>query len=75
VRRLDLGPQGGSVVFEERHFIDPATVVRLIQKSPREYRLEGPVKLRISRAMPQEEARFEFAADLMKRLGAKAQAK
>ena len=75
VRRLDLGPQGGSVVFEERHCIDPGTVVRLVQKSPREYRLEGPLKLRVSRPLPQEEARFEFAAELMKRLGAKSAAK
>ena len=75
VRRLDLGPQGGSVVFEERHSIDPGVVVRLVQKAPREYRLEGSLKLRVSRPLPQEEARFEFAADLMKRLGAKAAAK
>ncbi|HWG31298.1 MAG TPA: transcription-repair coupling factor [Steroidobacteraceae bacterium] len=75
MRRLDLGPQGGTVVFEERHSIDPGVVVRLVQKAPREYRLEGPLKLRVSRPLPQEEARFEFAADLMKRLGAKAPAK
>jgi len=72
IRRLDLGPQGGTVLFEEKHAIDPGTVVRLIQKAPREYRLEGPLKLRVSRALPAEEARFDFAADLMKRLGAKA---
>jgi len=68
VRRLDIGPQGGSVTFEERNSIDAGTVVRLIQKAPREYRLEGPLKLRISRTLPSEEARFEFAADLLKRL-------
>ena len=68
VRRLDLGPQGGSVMFEERNRIDAATVVRMIQKAPREYRLEGPLKLRISRALPTEEARFEFAAELLKGL-------
>jgi transcription-repair coupling factor (superfamily II helicase) len=69
VRRLDLGPQGGSVLFEERSAIDPATVVRLIQKSAREYRLDGPLKLRVSRQLPAESARFEFAAQLLKRLG------
>jgi transcription-repair coupling factor (superfamily II helicase) len=69
VRRLDLGPQGGTVVFEERSAIDPATVVRLVQKSAREYRLEGPLKLRVSRQLPAESARFEFAAQLLKRLG------
>ena len=69
VRRLDLGAQGGSVLFEERSRIDPATVVRMIQTGAREYRLEGPLKLRVSRQLPTENARFEFAADLLRRLG------
>src|SRR2546421_809089 len=69
VRRLDLGPQGGSVLFEERSAIDPATVVRIIQTGARQYRLEGPLKLRVSRQLPTESARFEFAADLLRRLG------
>jgi transcription-repair coupling factor (superfamily II helicase) len=69
VRRLDLGPQGGSVLFEERSGVDPATLVRMIQKSAREYRLEGPLKLRVSRSLPAEGARFEFAAQLLRRLG------
>jgi transcription-repair coupling factor (superfamily II helicase) len=71
IRRLDLGPQGGSVTFEERNSIEPAAVVRLMQQAPREYRLEGPLRLRITRAMPAEEARFEFGGSLMKRLAAK----
>jgi len=71
IRRLDLGPQGGSVTFEQRNSIDPAAVVRLIQQAPREYRLEGPLRLRITRAMPTEEARFDFGASLMKRLAGK----
>jgi len=69
VRRLDLGPQGGSVLFEERSGVDPATLVRMIQKGAREYRLEGPLKLRVSRQLPAESARFEFAAQLLRSLG------
>ncbi len=72
IRRLDLGPQGGSVTFEERNAIEPAAVVRMMQQAPREYRLEGPLRLRISRAIPTEEARFDFGASLMKRLAARA---
>jgi len=68
VRRLDLGPQGGSIVFEERNQLDPATVVRMVQKNPREYRLEGSLKLRVSRALQTDESRFEYAGELMKRL-------
>jgi transcription-repair coupling factor (superfamily II helicase) len=68
VRRLDLGPQGGYVSFEERNGIDPAAVVRMLQKNPREYRLEGPLKLRVSHALPTEDARFDFAAQLLRAL-------
>jgi transcription-repair coupling factor (superfamily II helicase) len=68
IRRLDLGPQGGYVIFEEKNSIDPAAVIRMLQKAPREYRLEGPLKLRISRPMEKEEVRFDFATDLLKRL-------
>ncbi len=68
IRRLDLGPQGGYVIFEEKNSIDPAAVIRMLQKAPREYRLDGPLKLRISRPMEKEEVRFDFATDLLKRL-------
>ena len=69
VRRLDLGAQGGSVSFEQRSRIEPATLVRLIQKHAHEYRLEGPLKLRVTRQLGTEASRFEFATDLLKRLG------
>jgi transcription-repair coupling factor (superfamily II helicase) len=69
VRRLDLGPQSGSVLFEPDSSIDPATLVSLVQRGAREYRLDGPLKLRVSRELPTENARFEFAAELLKRLG------
>ena len=68
VRRLDLGAHGGYVLFEERNHIDAGAVIRMIQRSSREYRLEGPLKLRISRTLPTEAARFEFAGQLLQRL-------
>jgi hypothetical protein len=40
----------------------------MLQKNPREYRLEGPLKLRVSRPLEKDEARFEFAGTLMKNL-------
>jgi len=74
IRRFDLGAQGGTITFEEQNSLDPATVVRMIQMNPRVYKLEGPLKLRVSRPVQTEEARFEFAADLMMRLGEKPKA-
>ncbi len=68
VRRLDLGPQGGYVLFERENGIDPATVIGLIQREPRQFRLEGPLKLRVSRSLGEEPKRFEFAGALLERL-------
>ena len=69
VRRLDLGAQGGTVLFEEHARVDPATLVRMIGQGQREYRLDGPLKLRVTRALPAESARFDYAAQLLQRLG------
>jgi transcription-repair coupling factor (superfamily II helicase) len=68
VRRLDLGPQGGSVSFEAENSVNAGAVLRLVQREARHYRLDGPLRLRISRAFPKEAERFSFAAELLKRL-------
>jgi transcription-repair coupling factor (superfamily II helicase) len=69
VRRLDLGPQGGSVQFEARNQVNAAAVIALIQRPARDYRMEGPLKLRFTRALSAIPARFEFAARLLEMLG------
>jgi transcription-repair coupling factor (superfamily II helicase) len=70
LRRLELGPAGGSVQFEEHNRVDTARVLALVQRQGREFRLEGPLKLRITRALPKLEQRLEYAQQLMQRLGA-----
>jgi hypothetical protein len=42
----------------------------MLQKQPREYRLEGPLKLRITRPLVKETDRFAYARELLARLGA-----
>jgi transcription-repair coupling factor (superfamily II helicase) len=63
IRRLDLGPQGGYALFEEQNQVDPRAVIRLVQHPPGrdkgDYRLEGPLKLRISHETDEAE-RFDF---------------
>ena len=71
IRRMDMGAGGGTILFEEQNRIDPMTVIQMIQGEPLEYRLEGSLKLRVARLLTTEAARFEFAADLMRRLAQK----
>jgi len=70
VRKLDLGAQGGYLLFEARNSVDPRAIVRLVQGQPQEYRLDGALKLRVSRDLEEDEERFEFAAGLLARLRA-----
>ena len=72
VRRLDLGPQGGSVLFEAENKVDAASVIRLIQRPAHDYRMEGPLKLRFNRGLSAIPARFEFAQQLLNELAGSA---
>jgi len=64
LRRLDVSAQSSYLVFEEKNSVDPGAVIRLLQKEPRVYRMEGPLKLRIVRGA-EPAARFEFAQRLL----------
>jgi len=68
IRRLDFGAHGGYVLFETDNRIEPQAVIRLLQDRSREYKLEGPLKLRISRELDDEAERYEFVASLLQRL-------
>jgi len=45
--RIDVGDDGGTLVFGEPERIDPLRLVRLIQGAPRHYRLDGDQRLRL----------------------------
>jgi transcription-repair coupling factor (superfamily II helicase) len=68
IRRLDLGREGGYALFEEKNQVDPRAVIRLVQHPDRDYRLEGPLKLRISRETEDDAERFEFAEKFLAEL-------
>ncbi|HEY1724689.1 MAG TPA: transcription-repair coupling factor [Steroidobacteraceae bacterium] len=69
LRRLELAASGGSVQFEEHNQVDTARVLALVQRQAREFRLEGPLRLRITRALPKADQRFDYARELLQRLG------
>ncbi|ENE1250115.1 transcription-repair coupling factor [Stenotrophomonas maltophilia] len=65
IRKLDLGENGGRIVFESKPNIDPMVVIQLIQKQPNLYAMEGPDKLRIKHPLPLPEDRFNAARALL----------
>ncbi|WP_313248710.1 transcription-repair coupling factor [Stenotrophomonas indicatrix] len=65
IRKLDLGENGGRIVFESKPNIDPMAVIQLIQKQPNLYAMDGPDKLRIKHPLPLPEDRFNAARALL----------
>jgi len=68
IRKIDIGANGGRLLFGESPDVDPAAVVRLIQSEPGTYRLVGTDKLRISMELEDVEARAEAVEALLDRL-------
>jgi len=65
IRKLDAGPPGGYVLFDENNPIDPQAVIRLVQKASRGYRLDGPLKLRFTWRAESDDDRFSLVEKLL----------
>jgi transcription-repair coupling factor (superfamily II helicase) len=70
IRKIDAGASSGYILFEEQNRIDPKRVLKLIQGKPKEYRLDGPLKLRFGHVARTEEALFTRVEELVDQLDA-----
>jgi transcription-repair coupling factor (superfamily II helicase) len=75
LRKIDVGPGGGSVTFERDTRVEPATLIRYVQQNSRTHRLEGGTKLRFTVKLEQDEQRFAAVEQLLEALQKPAAAK
>jgi transcription-repair coupling factor (superfamily II helicase) len=68
IRKIDAGASSGYILFEEQNKIDAKRVLKLIQGKPKEYRLDGPLKLRFGHVARTEEALFTRVEELVDQL-------
>ena len=68
IRKLDVGPGGGSVTFERDTRVEPATLIRYVQQNSRTHRLEGGTKLRFTLKLEKDEQRFAAVEQLLEAL-------
>jgi transcription-repair coupling factor (superfamily II helicase) len=68
VRKLELGAQGGRVLFRAKPNIDPGTVIKMIQRLPKVYALDGPDKLKIRVELPGAAERIRVAGEILQAL-------
>jgi len=69
IRKIDAGAAAGAITFDADNKVDPKRVLKLIQGKPKEYRLEGPLKLRFGHIARTEDALFERIEQLLDQLG------
>jgi transcription-repair coupling factor (superfamily II helicase) len=65
IRKIDAGASNGYILFDEQNKIDPKRVLKLIQGKPKEYRLDGPLKLRFAHIARSEDALFTRVEQLL----------
>ncbi|MEP7041895.1 MAG: transcription-repair coupling factor [Dokdonella sp.] len=71
IRKFEIGPNGGRVIFRPKPAIEPMTVIRLIQSQPRVYALDGQDRLRFKMELAGASERLRAANDLLMKLGAR----
>ena len=72
IRRLEVGPTGGLLRFADDHKVDPSRVLRLVQRDPQRYRLDGSHGMRFSVVSEEASVRLRIAQALLTELGATA---
>ncbi|CAK0763570.1 transcription-repair coupling factor [Gammaproteobacteria bacterium] len=65
IRKIELGPLGGRLLFHPEPAIDPGAVLKLIQTQPQIYRLDGQDKLRVTAVLPDTTSRLAAAEYLI----------
>jgi transcription-repair coupling factor (superfamily II helicase) len=68
IRKIDAGATGGYISFDENNKIDSKRVLKLLQGRPKDYRLDGPLKLRFTHDARTDEnlfTRIELLVELL----------
>ena len=71
IRKLDFGANGGRIIFRDKPDVDPMTIIKLIQRLPRVYKLDGQDKLKIILDLPGASERIRSAQEVLVLLGAR----
>ncbi len=71
IKKIDVGKQGGRLMFHEQTNLDPVKIIQLIQSEPHSYKLDGQDKLRMIKDLPEAEDRFRALEKLFDYIGSR----
>ena len=65
IRKLELGAQGGRILFHPQPKVEPLTIIRMIQMLPKVYALDGQDKLKVRLDLPGAAERIRAAGEII----------
>jgi transcription-repair coupling factor (superfamily II helicase) len=68
LKRLEIGPAGGVVQFAADTSVEPLKIIKLVQKEPKVWKLDGQNKLRFYGSFVVDEQRFTQAEKVLRLL-------
>ena len=74
VRKIEAGPKGGRLLFNDKPDVDSDKVIRLIREQPQHYKLDGNNRLRFLMDLADPERRINSVQVLLESLARKAAA-
>ncbi len=69
IRKIELGPKGGRILFGPEPRLDVPKLIELLQQQPLTYKLNGQDKLRIMKELPDMAARVREVESLLATIG------
>ena len=71
IKKLDVGANGGRVIFRPQPNVEPLTIIKLIQAQPKVFALDGQDKLKFKLPLEGGAERLRAANALLVSLGAR----
>jgi len=68
IRKIEVGPSNGRILFGPEPKINTENLLDLIQKQPEQYKLDGPEKLKFFKESNSAEEKLEFVGQLLELL-------
>ncbi len=68
IQKIDAGPKGVRIDFIAEPNIDPVSLIQLMQSDPKQYRLDGPNRLRVSHHTSDPEERIALLKNIISSL-------
>jgi transcription-repair coupling factor (superfamily II helicase) len=65
VKKIDVGPESGRLMFGPKPAIDRAKLIALIQREWKTYQVTGSERLNFRAALPEPEQRIAFVSKLL----------